>query len=196
MIFEKNGKMGKKIIKIIYGIFLGLMAGLVLMLAVSMLPVPGNIRALTVLSGSMEPAIHTGSVVVIKPFADYKIGDVITFGEISKTKTPTTHRIKDIKIVDGKPVYITKGDANNSEDNAEVSAGSVKGKVLFSIPYLGYALNFMRQPAGFALVVIVPATLIVWEETKKIWREVAKNKRGRQTVEENKTDKKEENKNV
>lgn len=111
------------------------------------------------------------------PANDYKAGDIITFGEISKTKTPTTHRIKDIKIVDGNPVYITKGDANNSEDNAEVLATSVKGKVLFSIPYLGYVLNFMRQPIGFALVIIVPATLIIWEEIKKIIGEIKKSKK-------------------
>ena len=111
------------------------------------------------------------------PANDYKVGDIITFGEISKTKTPTTHRIKDIKIVDGNPVYITKGDANNSEDNAEVLVTSVKGKVLFSVPYLGYVLNFMRQPIGFALVIIVPATLIIWEEIKKIIGEIKKSKK-------------------
>lgn len=170
-------QMVKKILKIVYGIFLAILAALVLLLMASMLSIPGGIKTLTVLSGSMEPAIHTGSVVVIMPANDYKAGDIITFGEISKTKTPTTHRIKDIKIVDGNPVYITKGDANNSEDNAEVLATSVKGKVLFSIPYLGYVLNFMRQPIGFALVIIVPATLIIWEEIKKIIGEIKKSKK-------------------
>jgi len=63
--------------------------------------------------------------------ADYKIGEVITFGAISKTETPVTHRIKDIKIVDGQPVYITKGDANNATDSKEVPRSEVKGKVLF-----------------------------------------------------------------
>lgn len=167
------------------------------MLVASMLPIPGNYRVLSVLSGSMEPAIHTGSVVIVAPAADYKIGEVITFGEISKTKTPTTHRIKDIKIVDDKPVYITKGDANNAPDNKEVAASEVKGKVLFTIPYLGFILNFVKQPMGFALVIIVPAILIIWEEVKKIWREIMKNKKKPEMVETSKAEvSKKENQNV
>jgi len=80
---------------------------------------------MVVQSGSMEPAIHTGSVVMVKPASDYKIGDVITFGEVSKTKAPITHRIYDIKVVDGNPVYITKGDANNAPDARESSKRDV-----------------------------------------------------------------------
>jgi len=126
-IFLEKMKIVKFFLNVVYGFFLAV----AVMLAASMLPVPGNYRVLSVLSGSMEPAIHTGSVVIVAPAADYKIGEVITFGEISKTKTPTTHRISDMKIVDGKPVYITKGDANNAPDNKEVAFGEVKGKVLF-----------------------------------------------------------------
>jgi len=183
----------KKILNIGYGIFLVLLVALAVLLAASMLPVPGNYRVLTVLSGSMEPAIHTGSVVAVAPAADYKIGEVITFGAISKTETPVTHRIKDIKIVDGQPVYITKGDANNATDSKEVPRSEVKGKVLFSIPYLGYALNFVKQPLGFALVIIIPAVLIIWEEAKKIWSEITKNKKKPEAAE---AAKKEEKQNV
>lgn len=183
----------KKILNIGYGLFLAIIVGLALLFAGSVLPIAGNYRVLTVLSGSMEPAIHTGSVVVVAPAADYKIGEVITFGAISKTETPVTHRIKDIKIADGQPVYITKGDANNAADSKEVPRSEVKGKVLFSIPYLGYALNFVKQPLGFALVIIVPAVLIIWEEAKKIWSEITKNKKKPEAVE---AAKKEEKQNV
>lgn len=172
----------KKILNIGYGIFLVLLVGLAVLLAASLLPVPGNYKVLSVLSGSMEPAIHTGSVVVMAPTADYKIGEVITFGVISKTETPVTHRIKDIKIVDGKPVYITKGDANNATDSKEISQSEVDGKVLFSIPFLGYALNFVKQPLGFALVIVVPAILIIWEEAKKIFHEITKGKKKAETA--------------
>lgn len=181
-------KIVKFFLNVVYGFFLAV----AVMLAASMLPVPGNYRVLSVLSGSMEPAIHTGSVVIVAPAADYKIGEVITFGEISKTKTPTTHRISDMKIVDGKPVYITKGDANNAPDNKEVAFGEVKGKVLFSIPYLGFILNFVKQPIGFTLVIVVPAILIIWEEAKKIFREITKGKKKAVVA---KVDKKQENKN-
>src|SRR3989338_8215020 len=58
-----------------------------------LLPIKGNIEIKIVKSGSMEPAIKTGSIVVIKPASLYGVGDVITFGEDSRTTYPTTHRI-------------------------------------------------------------------------------------------------------
>jgi signal peptidase len=186
-----------KLVKIIlnfgYKLFLVIIVCLALLLFGSSLPIVNNYRVLTVLSGSMEPAIHTGSVVVVAPTTDYKIGEVITFGEIGKDKIPVTHRIKDIKIIDSKSVYITKGDANNAEDGSEIPQSEIKGRVLFAIPFLGYALNFVKQPIGFALVIIVPAILIIWEEMKKIIGEIKKNKKKAEPAE---VEKKDENQNV
>jgi signal peptidase len=180
-----------KIIKIIYYAFLALLFSAVLLLVVSAIPITGNVKILAVLSGSMEPAIHTGSVVIVMPAEDYKIGDVITFGEISKTKTPTTHRINDIKITGGQPIYITKGDANNMPDSREVQKGEVAGKVLFSVPYAGYAVNAVRKPVGFMAIVLIPSAMIITDEAIKIKKEIAKKKEKPAEIE-----KKEENKNV
>jgi signal peptidase len=124
----------------------------------------------------MEPAIHTGSIVVVKPASDFKIGDVITFGPYSKTKAPTTHRIYEMKVEGGEPVYITKGDANNAPDTREIKKEDIVGKVLFSVPFIGYAVDFAKKPIGFALIIIVPATLIIVDEIKKIVREIKKKK--------------------
>jgi len=165
-----------KSFKAIYYIFIAFIVVVTLSLIVSIFPLTGNIKFMVVQSGSMEPAIHTGSVVMIKPASDYKIGDVITFGEVSKTKAPITHRIYDIKVVDGNPVYITKGDANNAPDAREVQKRDVLGKVLFSVPYLGYAVDFAKKPAGFALIIIVPAAIIIGDEIKKIFKELKKQK--------------------
>ena len=166
----------KKAFKTIYYVFLGAIAVIAVLLIVSMLPITGNYKILTVLSGSMEPGIHTGSVVAVKPMNDYKIGDIITFGEMSKTKTPTTHRIHDIKVVGSQPVYITKGDANNAPDQREITNKDIIGKVLFDAPYVGYAVAAAKKPWGFALIIIVPALLIIFDETKKIVREIKKRK--------------------
>jgi len=163
----------KKIFSDILAIFF---VAVIILLVISLLPIPGNVRLLTVLSGSMEPAIHTGSVIAIKPADGYKIGDIITFGEISKTKVPTTHRIKDIKITDGRTLYITKGDANNGEDLEPVSKEMIAGKVFFSVPYLGYGLAAIRQPVGFALLLIVPAGIIIYDQVKVILAETKKKK--------------------
>lgn len=161
-----------KIFKAIYYVFFGAIGLIALLLVISSFPVTGNFKVLTVLSGSMEPSIKTGSVVVVKPSSDYKIGDIITFGQSSKLKTPTTHRIYDIKVVGSEPVYITKGDANNGQDTGEVQKKDVLGKVLFDVPYAGYAVATAKKPWGFALIIIVPALIIIFDEIKKIIKEI------------------------
>jgi len=165
-----------KIFQIIYYIFIAFIVAVALLLIVSILPITGNYKVMTVISGSMAPAIKMGSVVIVKPASDYKIGDVITFGPYSKTKAPTSHRIYDIKVVDGQPVYITKGDANNAPDAREIQKRDVLGKVLFSVPYIGFAVDFAKKPIGFVLIIGIPAVIIISDEVKKIIREVKKTK--------------------
>ena len=165
-----------KIFKIIYYIFLAFIGVIALLLIVSVFPITGNYKLMIVQSGSMAPAIKMGSVVVVKPADDYKIGDVITFGPHSRTKAPTSHRIYDIKVVDGQSVYITKGDANNAPDAREIQKRDVLGKVLFSVPYIGFAVDFAKKPIGFVLIIGIPAVIIISDEVKKIIREVKKTK--------------------
>ena len=165
-----------KCFKVIYYFFLGAIAVIALLLVVSVLPITGNYKALIVLSGSMQPEIKMGSVVVVKPSDNYKIGDIITFGEMSKTKTPTSHRIYDIKVVDNNPVYITKGDANNAPDAREIQKRDIIGKVLFDVPYVGYAVDAAKKPFGFMLIIIVPAAIIIYDEIRKIIKEIKKGK--------------------
>ena len=163
--------------KIIYYIFLAFIGAIAVLLIVSVFPITGNYKIMIVQSGSMAPAIKMGSVVVVKPAEDYKIGDVITFGPYTRTKAPTSHRIYDIKVVGGEPRYITKGDANNASDQREVSKREIIGKVLIDIPYLGYVVSFAQKPVGFALIIIVPAGLIIFDEARKIYAEVKKKTR-------------------
>jgi len=165
-----------KIFKTIYYVFIGAIGLIAVLLIVSAFPITGNIKFLTVLSGSMTPAIKMGSVVLVKPASDYKIGDVITFGEISRIKTPTTHRIYEVKVQGSQPVYITKGDANNAPDIREIAKKDILGKVFLSVPYVGYAVDAAKKPFGFALIIIVPAALIIFGEIKKIYEEVKKKK--------------------
>ena len=164
-------------------VFIGLIT---VLLIISVFPITGNIKFMIVQSGSMEPSIKGGSVVMVKPVEDYKIGDVITFGPYSKTKLPTTHRIHDIKIVDGQSVYITKGDANNAPDLREIVEADILGKVLASVPYLGFAVEFVKKPIGFALIIIVPAAIIVSDEIRNIWKEIIKLKSKKKDNEQDK----------
>jgi len=163
--------------KIIYYVFIVFIGVIALLLIVSAFPITGNYKLMVVQSGSMTPAIKMGSVVVVKPADEYKIGDVISFGEVTRTKAPTTHRIYDIKVTEGIPSYITKGDANNAPDQREVLQREVIGKVLFSVPYIGFAVSAAQKPIGFMLIIIVPAVIIVYDEIRKIIEEVKKSKK-------------------
>src|SRR5579862_9301200 len=75
-------------------------------------------KAYVVMSGSMEPAIHTGSVVVAQPAAPetLKVGDVIVYN-LPKVSESITHRIIELKDDGGKPGFVTKGDANGGSDD-------------------------------------------------------------------------------
>jgi len=168
-----------------YTIFVSLMLGVAGLLVASMLPIPGNIELKIVKSGSMEPNIPTGSLVVVKPSSSYGIGDVITFGADTKTEIPTTHRIIGFEADDaGRTGFRTKGDANEDPDTNLVRAGEVIGKVAFHVPYVGFVLDFARQPLGFALLIGVPAALIILEEGITIVKEVKANVRRRKRKEE------------
>ncbi len=164
----------KNLFNIIYYFFIGAICLIAVLLLVSTFPITGNFKVLTVLSGSMEPAVKTGSVVVVKPAAAYRAGDIITFGEISRTKTPTTHRIYEIRSENGVNIFTTKGDANNAPDARDIRQNEIAGKVMFSVPYLGYAISAAKKPIGFILIIVIPALLLIFDEFKKIWGEVKK----------------------
>ncbi len=168
-----------KIFKIIYYIVIAFIGLVAVLLVVSVFPITGNFKVKIVQSGSMQPAIKMGSIVVVKPVVDYKIGDVVTFGRATKLNEPITHRIYDIKVVGGEPRYITKGDANNAPDQREISQREIIGKVLFDIPYLGYVVDFAQKPIGFSLIIIIPALVIIFDEARKIYNEIKKKKENR-----------------
>lgn len=116
-------------------------------------------------SGSMEPTIRTGSVAVDKKADDYKEKDIVTFKRAEKI---ITHRITKIVEQNGENLYQTKGDANNGEDLILVRKNDVLGKVLFAIPFLGYAMAFAKTKLGIFLLIIIPALWIIGQEVAKI----------------------------
>ncbi len=164
----------KKAFKVLYYIFLGFLGGIAVLLLISSFPITGNYKVKMVQSGSMEPAIKTGSIVAVKPAEQYQIGDIITFINPRMPDKPVTHRIADIETVEGEPFYITQGDANNAPDQRRVRAREITGKVLFDLPYIGYAVGAAKKPLGFMLIIIIPATAIVYDELRKIWQEIKK----------------------
>src|SRR5258706_6709763 len=115
----------------------------------------------SVTSGSMEPAIPTGSLIYSGKFNldELKKGDIITFTLTNKDgkSAVVTHRIDEIKKADiilftpdrkeqriTKISYVTKGDANGSSDQDEVLPNQILGKYEWGIPKLGYVAIFAQ----------------------------------------------------
>lgn len=156
--------------------------GVGVLLLGTLVPIPGNFKVKIVQSGSMEPVIKTGSIVVIRPEERYAVGDIVTFGKDTKTQVPTTHRIVAISGEGLQKVISTKGDANDAKDPSDSRYADIIGKVLFSLPYVGFILDFARKPLGFALLVGVPALSIIVDEILKIVREVQRLRRKKKSL--------------
>lgn len=128
----------------------------------------------TIVSGSMEPNIRVYDVVLdssVSEPASIKVGDVITFkstASISKDLT-VTHRVVDIKLVNGKYEYVTKGDWNPAIDSDTAKFENVIGKVILRFPQLGRVQFFLSTRMGWFLVVLLPAMgVIVYDIIKLI----------------------------
>ena len=99
---------------------------------------------LTVLTGSMRPTYDPGSVVIVRPTPvnDLQVGDPVTYQLRSGNPEVVTHRIISIRFVsDGTREFITQGDANGSADTEPVKAEQIRGRVWYSVPYVGYVSN-------------------------------------------------------
>lgn len=125
----------------------------------------GADHSYVVLSGSMEPAISPGDVVIVGAVnpTDVAVDDVITFYR-TENGIPTTHRVVEVLSGDGGLAFRTMGDANEDPDGAPVPAGNVVGRVMFTIPLIGYVIEAGKTPFGFAALVVVPLGLLVASE--------------------------------
>lgn len=145
-------------------------------------------QVFTVLSGSMEPTYHTGSLIYVKD-VDYKeieAGQVITF--MLDEDTVATHRVVEVVPDETDTTvlrYRTKGDANDAEDGSLVHYKNVLGSPVFSIPKLGYLANFIQNPPGMYIAISAGAILLLlvflpdllFEEENKGEEKKAKEKR-------------------
>lgn len=136
--------------------------------------VPGVVGAdgsYVVLSGSMEPEISTGDVVIVQETdpATIQEGDVITFVR-SGEEIPTTHRVIDVVEQDGGLAFQTQGDNVDIPDASLVPASQVNGQVILTIPYIGYVVEFVNTPYGFVALVVIPIVLLVLSELYSLLR--------------------------
>ena len=123
-----------------------------------------GLQVYTVLSGSMEPTYHVGSLLYVKTVdtSELKAGDVITF--MLDEDTLVTHRIAEVVPDETDPATVrfrTKGDANDAEDASLVHYKNVVGSPVFSIPKMGYFANYIQKPPGMYIGISMAALLMV-----------------------------------
>lgn len=140
------------------------------------MPMPFGIGASVVLSGSMETEYSVDDLVIVKRSDEYQIGDVVVY---QSEHSLILHRII---AMEGDEV-ITKGDANNIEDEP-IRKEYIKGRAIAKIPKAGGLVHFLKTPVGFLLVLILAIVLLelpyyrerrkVMDEQEKIKEEIRK----------------------
>ena len=184
---HSGGETKEKKLKTIFSgvnyIFAIVLSTVAIIFALSAIPAFGN-RALIVKSGSMEPTIKVGDLVVVQTGRSilgnrqitYKTGDIIAFKNAKSEKVMITHRIAGEEIKNGQTFYKTKGDANSEMDSWLVARKDILGKADTRLPYIGKLLSFVKSKYGFPLVIGLPAVLVILFEAVSIYKEVRRQK--------------------
>jgi len=119
-------------------------------------------RVDTVLTGSMEPRLKVGSLVVTVPVEPdtISVGDIITFWPATGERNTITHRV--IGITQNSPLrFETMGDANTKPDPNTVRQQNVVGKAHFTVPSVGFFTEFLKTPVGFIFGMVIPGIIII-----------------------------------
>ena len=163
----------KKIGVIIYWLIIVFIVFIGLLTLISATSMSNRLHIYSVSTGSMEPAIPTGSAIFVLSSDKYNVGEIISFKSVSDMRNPnpqstTTHRVYSVEEADGMTFYTTKGDANSVPDEDKINGERVIGRSLFHIPFLGYLVSFTRTAKGLILLIIIPSVLIIYDELLKI----------------------------
>ena len=154
--------------------FLGMtVAGFAIGIALALaLPLAFHARPLVVLSGSMEPVLHTGDVSVVRSITplDARPGDIVTFRDPDNAERLITHRVRAMHVQGDAIVFRTRGDANNVSEHWRVPASGEIGRVMYRIPKLGWVLAYARSKGLFVLMLGGALALLLVLELASIWR--------------------------
>lgn len=157
-------------------------------------PDAGGYYPLIVQSGSMEPEILTGDLIInhVAEMDEIEVGDVISYYE---GKYIITHRVvEETTDKNGNKAFICQGDANNTPDDTLVTADNLAGIYLHRIPGLGDAAMFMQTTQGLIVCVVCPTVLLLLydfirrrkiekaeqKETEELREEIARLKKERE----------------
>lgn len=132
-------------------------------------PMPFGYGASVVLSGSMEPALSVGDLLIVQAQDSYETGDIVVY---QSGNTPVVHRIVSIS----DEAVTTRGDANNANDEPFFIT-AIKGEVIAVIPVIGYVVWALKTPLAIVIMLATAVLLVEWSfRTGKAEKEAEKEK--------------------
>ena len=149
------------------------LAGLVIGGAAAVvLPSAFGYKPLTVLSGSMEPTLHTGGIAVDESIVarDARPGDIVTFTDPDDRSRMITHRLRSIRIEGDKAYMVTRGDANDTSEHWNVGLDAEIGRVVYAVPLAGYVRSWISGQVVRLAVLGLLGALGLWMLID-IWRD-------------------------
>ena len=134
-------------------------------------PLAFGARPYTVLTGSMEPAISPGDVVVaerIEP-SEARVGDVVLFRDPADQQRTITHRVQRIRRAGDRIWFVTRGDANDHGERWRIAADGELGRALYTVPAVGH-VAVVAGRIGPGSLLTLGVLLLVANELWLIWR--------------------------
>ena len=123
-----------------------------------------GIKTYVIISGSMQPELNIGDIVIVKDISEeLEKGDIISFRQ---GQTVVTHRISRIETIGEQKQYKTRGDNNNTEDSGTIKQELIEGKVVGKIPYIG-KLTLLLQGKMSIIVILVIFIYRILENVKR-----------------------------
>ena len=165
-VFRDRGDAYLRVLKRIWSVFTTVIVAAAVILALGLVGMRLlGFQIFTILSGSMEPTYHVGSLILVRPTdpQEIRVGDPITF-VMNEDLLVATHRVIgiDAEEDDGMLRFATQGDANATPDALLVHQNNVIGVPILNIPKLGFVIDYIREPPGtYAAIAIGAAVLLL-----------------------------------
>lgn len=156
----RTGSVGRRVTAVLA--WSVMLAAVAVLAAAVVVPRVTGATPYTVLTGSMEPMLPPGTLVVVRPVQpeDVRIGDVVTVQLRSGESEVVTHRVSGVSLtLDGRLSFETKGDANGAPDATLRRPEQVRGVLWYSVPHLGRAGAWLSSTDRDLLTIVVAAGL-------------------------------------
>lgn len=170
---------GNMIFGIMFLVIILLLFSLAYVKASGGLPQIAGYQMYIVVSGSMNPAFDTGSMVFVKPVNpdEIKEREIITYRGLGDGRQLVSHRVVSISDTEDGITFTTKGDANDVPDPNPVPTRNLVGKVVLAVPYLGYFMDFSKTKRGTLILVVIPAAILLVYELGNLYKNMTAIKR-------------------